>query len=143
MIWKTQPTIEGINTIGNGSMSGYLDIEFTEIGDDYLVAKMPVDHRTIQPFRILHGGASVVLAETLGSVASVLCIADMSKYQAVGVEINANHLSSAREGTVVYGTVRPIRVGRTMHVWNIEIKDERGKLMCVSRLTVAIVERSS
>jgi 1,4-dihydroxy-2-naphthoyl-CoA hydrolase len=143
MIWKTQPTIEGINTIGNGSMSGYLDIEFTEVGDDYLVAKMPVDHRTIQPFRILHGGASVVLAETLGSVASVLCIADMSKYQAVGVEINANHLSSAREGTVVYGTVRPIRVGRTMHVWNIEIKDERGKLVCVSRLTVAIVERSS
>jgi 1,4-dihydroxy-2-naphthoyl-CoA hydrolase len=143
MIWKTQPTIEGINTIGNGSMSGYLDIEFTEIGDDYLVAKMPVDHRTIQPFRILHGGASVVLAETLGSVASVLCITDMSKYQAVGVEINANHLSSAREGTVVYGTVRPIRVGRTMHVWNIDIKDERGKLVCVSRLTVAIVERSS
>jgi 1,4-dihydroxy-2-naphthoyl-CoA hydrolase len=143
MIWKTQPTIEGINTIGNNSMSGYLDIEFTEIGDDYLVAKMPVDHRTVQPFRILHGGASVVLAETLGSVASVLCIADMSKQQAVGIEINANHLSSAREGTVVYGTVRPIRVGRTMHVWNIDIKDERGKLVCVSRLTVAIVERSS
>jgi 1,4-dihydroxy-2-naphthoyl-CoA hydrolase len=143
MIWKTQPTIEGINTIGNNSMSGYLDIEFTEIGADYLVAKMPVDHRTVQPFRILHGGASVVLAETLGSVASVLCIADMSKQQAVGIEINANHLSSAREGTVVYGTVRPIRVGRTMHVWNIDIKDERGKLVCVSRLTVAIVERSS
>jgi 1,4-dihydroxy-2-naphthoyl-CoA hydrolase len=143
MIWKTQPTIEGINTIGNNSMGGYLDIEFTEIGADYLVAKMPVDHRTVQPFRILHGGASVVLAETLGSIASVLCITDMAKYQAVGVEINANHLSSAREGTVVYGTVRPIRVGRTMHVWNIEIKDERGKLVCVSRLTVAIVERSS
>jgi 1,4-dihydroxy-2-naphthoyl-CoA hydrolase len=143
MIWKTQPTIEGINTIGKDSMGGYLDIEFTEVGDDYMVAKMPVDHRTVQPFRILHGGASVVLAETLGSIASVLCITDMAKYQAVGVEINANHLSSAREGTVVYGTVRPIRVGRTMHVWNIEIKDERGKLVCVSRLTVAIVERSS
>jgi 1,4-dihydroxy-2-naphthoyl-CoA hydrolase len=142
MIWKTQPTIEGINTIGNSSMSGHLDIEFTEVGDDYLVAKMPVDHRTVQPFRILHGGASVVLAETLGSVASVLCITDMSKYQAVGIEINANHLSSAREGTIVYGTVRPIRIGRTMHVWNIDIKDERGKLVCVSRLTVAIVERS-
>jgi 1,4-dihydroxy-2-naphthoyl-CoA hydrolase len=143
MIWKTQPTIEGINTIGKDSMGGYLDIEFTEVGDDYMVAKMPVDHRTVQPFRILHGGASVVLAETLGSIASVLCITDMSKYQAVGVEINANHLSSAREGTVVYGTVRPIRIGRTMHVWNIEIKDERGKLVCISRLTVAIVERGS
>ena len=84
----------------------------------------------------------ITAAETLGSVASVLCLSDMSKYQAVGVEINANHLSSAREGSVVYGTVRPIRVGRTMHVWNIEIKNAEGKLICVSRLTVAIVERS-
>jgi 1,4-dihydroxy-2-naphthoyl-CoA hydrolase len=142
MIWKTYPTIEGINSISKNSMGDFVGIEFTEIGDDFLTAKMPVDHRTVQPFRILHGGASVVLAETLGSVASVLCITDMSKQQAVGVEINANHLSSAREGTVVYGTVRAIRVGRTMHVWNIEIKDEGGKLVCVSRLTVMIVERS-
>ncbi|MDZ7877998.1 MAG: hotdog fold thioesterase [Saprospiraceae bacterium] len=142
MIWKTQPTIEGINTIGKDSMGGYLGIEFTEVGDDYLVAKMPVDHRTVQPFRILHGGASVVLAETLGSIASVLCLSDMTKYQAVGVEINANHLSSAREGSTVFGTVRPIRIGRTMQVWTIDIRDERGKLICVSRLTVAVVERS-
>jgi 1,4-dihydroxy-2-naphthoyl-CoA hydrolase len=142
MIWKTYPTLEGINSISKNSMGDFVGIEFTEIGDDFLTAKMPVDHRTVQPFRILHGGASVVLAETLGSVASVLCITDMSKQQAVGVEINANHLSSAREGTVVYGTVRAIRVGRTMHVWNIEIKDEGGKLVCVSRLTVMIVERS-
>jgi 1,4-dihydroxy-2-naphthoyl-CoA hydrolase len=142
MIWKTYPTIEGLNSISKNSMGEYVGIEFTEIGDDFLTAKMPVDHRTVQPFRILHGGASVVLAETLGSVASVMCIADMSKQQAVGVEINANHLSSAREGSVVYGTVRAIRVGRTMHVWNIEIKDESGKLVCVSRLTVMIVERS-
>jgi 1,4-dihydroxy-2-naphthoyl-CoA hydrolase len=142
MIWKTYPTIEGLNSISKNSMGEYVGIEFIEIGDDFLTAKMPVDHRTVQPFRILHGGASVVLAETLGSVASVMCIADMSKQQAVGVEINANHLSSAREGSVVYGTVRAIRVGRTMHVWNIEIKDEGGKLVCVSRLTVMIVERS-
>jgi 1,4-dihydroxy-2-naphthoyl-CoA hydrolase len=142
MIWKTQPTIEGLNTISKNSMGDYLGIEFTEVGADFMTASMPVDHRTVQPFRILHGGASVVLAETLGSVASVLCIADMSKQQAVGIEINANHLSSAREGTVVYGTVRPIRVGRTMHVWSIEIKDGNGKLVCISRLTVAIVERS-
>ncbi len=141
MIWKTPPTLEIMNNIGKGSMSDHVGIEFVESGDDFLTAKMPVDQRTVQPFRILHGGASVVLAETLGSIASVLCLDDMSKQQAVGVEINANHLSSAREGAFVYGTVRPIRVGRTIHVWNIEIKDERGKLVCVSRLTVAVVER--
>lgn len=141
MIWKTAPTLEVLNNIGKGSMSDHVGIEFVESGDDFLTAKMPVDQRTVQPFRILHGGASVVLAETLGSIASVLCLADMSKQQAVGVEINANHLSSAREGAYVYGTVRPIRVGRTIHVWNIEIKNEQGKLVCVSRLTVAIVER--
>ena len=141
MIWKTTPTLEVMNNIGKGSMSDHVGIEFVASGDDFLTAKMPVDQRTVQPFRILHGGASVVLAETLGSIASVLCLADMSKQQAVGVEINANHLSSAREGAYVYGTVRPIRVGRTIHVWNIEIKDESGKLVCVSRLTVAVVER--
>ena len=142
MIWKTAPTLEVMNNIGKGSMSDHVGIEFVESGDDFLTAKMPVDARTVQPFRILHGGASVVLAETLGSVASVLCLTDMSKQQAVGVEINANHLSSAREGSYVYGTVRPIRVGRTIHVWNIEIKNEQGKLVCISRLTVAVVERS-
>ena len=142
MIWKIPPTLDVLNDINKNSMGEHLGIEFTEFGDDFITASMPVDHRTVQPFRILHGGASVALAETLGSVASVLCLSDMSKYQAVGVEINANHLSSAREGTVVYGTVRPIRVGRTMQVWNIEIKNAEGKLICVSRLTVAIVERS-
>jgi 1,4-dihydroxy-2-naphthoyl-CoA hydrolase len=142
MIWKTPPTIDILNNIGKDSMSGYLGIEFTAFGDDFLTASMPVDNRTVQPFRILHGGASVALAETLGSVASVLCLADMTKQQAVGVEINANHLSSAREGTVVYGTVRPIRIGKTIQVWNIEIKNESGKLICISRLTVAVVERS-
>ena len=142
MIWKTPPTLDILNDIGKDSMSGHLGIEFTEFGDDFMTASMPVDHRTVQPFRILHGGASVALAETLGSVASVLSLSERAKYQAVGVEINANHLSSAREGSVVYGTVRPIRVGRTMQVWNIEIKNAEGKLICVSRLTVAIVERS-
>ena len=142
MIWKTPPTLAVLNDIGKDSMSGHLGIEFTEFGDDFMTASMPVDHRTVQPFRILHGGASVALAETLGSVASVMCLSDMSRYQAVGVEINANHLSSAREGSLVYGTVRPIRIGRTIQVWNIEIKNAEGKLICVSRLTVAIVERS-
>jgi 1,4-dihydroxy-2-naphthoyl-CoA hydrolase len=141
MIWKVKPNLEFLQSIGANSLSDNLGIEFTEFGDDFLTAKMPVDHRTVQPFRILHGGASVALAETLGSVAAVLMLEPGSKKQVVGVEINANHLSSAREGTVVYGTVKPIRVGRTIQVWNIEIKDEQGKLVCISRLTIAVVER--
>lgn len=141
MIWKVKPSLEILQQIGVNTMSDNLGIEFVEYGDDYLTAKMPVDHRTVQPFRILHGGASVALAETLGSVASVLTLEKGTKKQVVGVEINANHLSSAREGSWVFGTVKPIRVGRTIQVWNIEIKDENGKLVCVSRLTCAIVER--
>jgi 1,4-dihydroxy-2-naphthoyl-CoA hydrolase len=116
MIWKIQPSLELLNNIGKNTLSDNLGMQFVAFDDDSLTASMPVDHRTVQPVRILHGGASVALAETLGSVASVLCIADHSKQQAVGVEINANHLSSAREGTTVFGTVRPIRVGRTIHV---------------------------
>jgi 1,4-dihydroxy-2-naphthoyl-CoA hydrolase len=141
MIWKVKPNLEFLQSIGANTLSDNLGIEFTEFGDDFLTAKMPVDHRTVQPFRILHGGASVALAETLGSVAAVLMLEPGSKKQVVGVEINANHLSSAREGTVVHGTVKPIRVGRTIQVWNIEIKDEQGKLVCISRLTIAVVER--
>lgn len=140
MIWKTLPTLDILNTIGKNSLSEHLGIEMIEIGHDYLKAKMPVDHRTVQPFRILHGGASVAFAETLGSVASVLCV-DTSVYQVVGVEINANHLSSVREGSVVYGTVQPIRVGRTIHVWGIDITDESGKKICISRITIAVVKR--
>ena len=123
------------NTLGEN-----LGIEFTEIGADFLVAKMPVDSRTVQPYRLLHGGASVALAETLGSVASHLCIEDLDKKMAVGVEINANHLRPATRG-FVFGKVTAIRVGRSMHVWSIEITDERGKLVCVSRLTVAVVDK--
>lgn len=141
MIWKIIPALETLQQIGVNSMSDALGIEFVEYGNDFLTAKMPVDHRTVQPFRILHGGASVALAETLGSVASVLTLEPDSKKQVVGVEINANHLSSAREGSWVFGTVKPIRIGRTIQVWNIEIKDENEKLICVSRLTCAIVER--
>jgi 1,4-dihydroxy-2-naphthoyl-CoA hydrolase len=141
MIWKVKPSLEILQQIGTNTLSENLGIEMVEFGDDFITAKMPVDHRTVQPFRILHGGASVALAETLGSVASVLTLKSGSNKQVVGVEINANHLSSAREGTWVYGTVKPIRVGRTIQVWNIEIKDENGKLVCVSRLTCAIVER--
>ena len=142
MIWKKHMTLDALNAFSKNTLTEALGIEFTEIGDDFLTARMPVDARTVQPFRILHGGASVALAETLGSLASTFSLEDLTRQQPVGVEINANHLSSAREGSFVIGTVKPIRVGRTMHVWNIEISDERGKLVCVSRLTVAIVERS-
>jgi 1,4-dihydroxy-2-naphthoyl-CoA hydrolase len=139
MLWTTKPDIDTINNSGKGTLTDHLGIEFIEIGDDYMVAKMPVDSRTIQPFRLLHGGASVVLAETLGSLASTLCI-DLSKYQPVGIEINANHLRSVREGGVVFGRVTAVRVGRSLHVWQIDITDEKGRLNCVSRLTVSIIE---
>lgn len=138
-IWRTDFNLEGLNSMNENCMVGHVGIEFTDYGDDFLVAKMPVDKRTHQPMGLLHGGASCVLAESLGSVASVLCVGDIVKYSVVGVEINANHLKSARSGWV-YGTVKPVRVGRRIHVWNIEIKNEDGELTCVSRLTVAVVE---
>ena len=141
MLWKIKSTPEIINKISENTLISNLGIEITEIGDDFIIAKMPVDARTVQPVRILHGGASVALAETLGSFASGLCIADNQKKKAVGIEINASHLSSAREGTFVYGKVTPLRIGRTMHFWQIEITNEDGKLVCISRLTVTIVER--
>jgi 1,4-dihydroxy-2-naphthoyl-CoA hydrolase len=135
-IWKTEPDLRHLNQIGQDNMAQHLGLEFTAFGDDYLEAKMPVDHRTKQPAGLLHGGASVVLAETLGSVASYLCAAQGKK--CVGIEINANHLKSVTEGFVT-GRVRPIRLGRSLHVWTIEIHNSAADLVCVSRLTVAIL----
>lgn len=112
---------------------------FTEIGDDYLVATMPVDHRTIQPAGLLHGGASVALAESLGSIASMLCLKSNTKMP-VGIEINANHLKATTSGRVT-GKVTSIRRGQNLHVWNIEIKNDKGDITCVSRLTVMIVDK--
>ncbi|MBC3786546.1 hotdog fold thioesterase [Spirosoma utsteinense] len=120
------------------SIVKHLGIEFTEVGDGYLVARMPVDGRTHQPFGILHGGASVVLAESLGSTASWMLLDDPAKQRAVGLEINANHLRSVQDGWV-YGRCTPIHTGRTTHVWDVRITDDRGKLVCISRLTVAII----
>lgn len=140
MIWNQAITLASINQLSANTLVEHLAIEFTEFGTDYLIAKMPVDHRTKQPMGLLHGGASVVLAETLGSVASYFVIADPNKQAAVGVEINANHLKSATSG-FVYGKVSPIRLGRSIHVWNIEIKNEAEQLVCVSRLTIAIIGR--
>lgn len=128
-----------IRLVTDKSLSQHLGIEFTEIGPDYLEATMPVDERTRQPFGLLHGGASVVLAETLGSVAAMLCIEDNEKAP-VGVEINANHLNSVQSGLVT-GRCTPIKVGRRLQVWQIKIRDEQDRPVCVSRITIAIVER--
>lgn len=138
-IWFQPTTIEQVNALFAGvrDISQYLDLRLTEIGDDYLRGTLPVDERTRQPFGLLHGGASVVLAETLGSVASNLVI-DSSKFHAVGQEISANHLRSARSGRVT-GTVRPVYIGGRSHVWDIQIHDDAGKLTCVSRLTMAVI----
>ncbi len=126
-----------LNEMSKGSMVDYLAIQFTKIGDDFLEATMPVDHRTKQPMGLLHGGASVVLAETLGSVAASILI-DLNSHYAVGLEINANHIKSARDG-VVTGRATPIHVGKGTHVWGIEIKNELGELVAISRITMAIL----
>ena len=120
-------------------MVGNLGIEFTEIGDDYLVGTMPVDERTTQPYGILHGGASVTLAETLGSMASTLTI-DTEKYICVGQEINANHIRPVNSG-VVSGRAQPVHLGRSSQVWEIRITNQDNKLVCISRLTMAIVAK--
>ncbi|WP_413287856.1 hotdog fold thioesterase [Bdellovibrio sp. HCB337] len=139
MIWTKKPDLESLKKASANTMVDHLGIEFTEIGDDYLIAKMPVDHRTKQPAGLLHGGASVTLAETMGSIASVFCLPTQNKMP-VGIEINANHLKSATSG-FVWGKVTPIRVGQSLHVWNIEIHNDKKETVCVSRLTVMIVDR--
>ena len=131
--------LDGLNNMSEGCMVEHLGIEFTEIGDDFLIATMPVDHRTKQPMGLLHGGASVALAETLGSVGATLCI-DLNKQHAVGLEINTNHIKSARSGLVT-GKATPIHLGRGTHVWSIEIKNEDNQLVAVSRITMAILDR--
>ena len=142
MIWFNKgATVSHLADLGRGTMSEHLGMEFTGLGDDFVSAKMPVDHRTRQPYGILHGGASCVLAETLGSIASALVI-DNDRFICVGIEINANHIRSAKEG-YVSGTARPIHIGSTTHVWDIRIVDEKDKLVCISRLTVAILPKRS
>jgi 1,4-dihydroxy-2-naphthoyl-CoA hydrolase len=138
-IWAKDFTLESLNQTARNTIEEQLGIRFTEIGDNYIKASMPVDHRTHQPFGILHGGASVVLAESLGSRASYLCLRSKD-HIAVGVEINANHLKSVSEGEVT-GLVKPIQLGRQLHVWEIRIYNSQEKLVCISRLTVAIVPK--
>lgn len=131
-------SVESLRPFGKGTMSEHLGIEWLDLGDDFLKAKMPVDHRTNQPYGLLHGGASCVLAETLGSVASYLVI-DSSQFYCVGIEINANHIRSVKNG-FVYGVCSPLHLGSSTHVWDIRITNEEGKLVCISRLTVAVMK---
>jgi len=135
-IWKKQPIVEMLQVFSNNTMVQHLGIEFTEVGDDFLEARMPVDARTLQPFGLLHGGASATLAETLGSIGAYHCI-DENK-TCVGLEINANHIRAARSGWVT-GRAMPLHLGRTTHVWEIKITDDLGDLTCVSRLTMMIL----
>lgn len=136
MIWRRQTTLDALNAMNEGTMMALLDIRYVALTDDALEATMPVDHRTHQPFGLLHGGASVVLAETLGSMAGYLCTEGDQKV--VGLEINANHIRSVRSGRV-RGVCKAIHTGRRSQVWQIEIFDEEERLCCTSRLTTAVV----
>lgn len=137
-LFRPGSTVEILNALSTGTAMEPLGIEFTELGPDFLRASMPVDARTRQPYGLLHGGASVLLAETLGSTAGNLCVPP--DRVCVGIEINANHLRGVREG-VVTGTARPLHVGGRTQVWEIRIEDDRARLVCISRLTLAVVER--
>jgi 1,4-dihydroxy-2-naphthoyl-CoA hydrolase len=138
-IWKSPRSVEQLNAARGGTLIEHLGIEFTEIGEDFIRATMPVDGRTRQPFGLLHGGASVALAETLGSMGAAMCV-DSPEYDCVGQEINANHVRAARSG-IVTGTARPLHVGGRSQIWMIDIVNEAGKLVCTSRLTMAILRR--
>ena len=141
-IFDNNITLEALNKLSRKTLAEHLGMEFTAIGDDFIEARMPVDHRTHQPLGLLHGGASVALAETLGSVAATCCI-DTTKQFCVGLEINANHLRSVKEG-FVKGKASPIHVGKKTQVWEIKIVNETtGDLVCISRITIAVLEKKS
>jgi 1,4-dihydroxy-2-naphthoyl-CoA hydrolase len=137
-IWfNKELTIDQLNALNHQNMAEHVGIVWNGLGDDYLQATMPVDERTKQPYGLLHGGASCVLAETIGSVASAMVV-NNTQFYCVGLEINANHVRSAREGLVT-GIAKPLHLGRQTHVWDIKIYDSQEKLVCVSRLTVAVL----
>lgn len=136
-LWTTLPDLAYLNGLRQNTICDVLDITFDAFDDQSISASMVVDHRTHQPFGLLHGGASVVLAETLGSMASYMCI-DTTKFYCVGLDVNANHLRAVRSGRVS-AVARPVHIGRTTHVWDIRLTDDNGKLNCISRLTMAVV----
>ena len=139
-IWFKRPDVRVLNRLHRHTAVERLGIVITEVGDDFLRGAMPVDARTVQPFGLLHGGASVLLAETLGSAAAMCCV-DLDTASCVGLDINANHVRSARSGAVT-GTARPLHLGRASHVWEIHIADEAERLVCVARLTMLVVPKS-
>jgi 1,4-dihydroxy-2-naphthoyl-CoA hydrolase len=140
-MFKRHLNLDDIRKFSQNTMVDHLGIEFLGIGEDYITARMPVDHRTVQPYRILHGGASVVLAETLGSIAADASVED-DRFTCVGLEINANHIRPVREGQgYVYGTARAHHIGKSTQVWEIKINDEQQRLVCISRITMAVVEK--
>ena len=140
-IWRSLRTLEELNGNRDGTLIENLGILFTEIGDDFVRGTMPVDARTVQPYGLLHGGASVALAETLGSMGAAMCV-DADEYQVVGQEINANHVRAARSGLVT-GTARAVHLGGRTHVWSIEIVNDAQKLVCISRITMAVIKRGA
>ena len=140
-IWRSLRTIEELNGNREGTLIANLGILFTEIGADFVRGTMPVDTRTVQPYGLLHGGASVALAETLGSMGASMCV-DAAEFQVVGQEINANHVRAARGGLVT-GTARAVHIGGRTHVWTIDIVDEAQKLVCISRITMAVIKRGA
>jgi 1,4-dihydroxy-2-naphthoyl-CoA hydrolase len=140
-IWRSLQSIEQLNANGCGTLIENLGILFTEIGDDFVRGTMPVDTRTAQPYGLLHGGASVALAETLGSTGAAMCV-DAAEYQVVGQEINANHVRAARSGLVT-GTARAVHLGGRTHVWSIDILNDAQKLVCISRITMAVIKRGA
>jgi uncharacterized protein (TIGR00369 family) len=135
-IWKQPISLAALAAITQDTAVAWLGIEFLDIGEDFLTARVPVDHRTCQPYGVLHGGVSVVLAETLGSICSAYCVPEGTRV--VGLDINANHLKMTATGWVT-GTARPIHLGRSTQVWQIDLRNEAGELTCVSRLTVAVL----
>ncbi|HET9189029.1 MAG TPA: hotdog fold thioesterase [Rudaea sp.] len=140
-IWKQPVTLDQFNALNRNTMMQAIGIVFTEVGDDFLRATMPVDTRTHQPYGLLHGGASVALAETLGSAAGMMLV-DPAREIVVGIEINANHVRGVKSGTVT-GTARALHIGRSTQVWEIRIEDEGQRLVCISRLTLAVVPRAT
>ena len=140
-IWRNLWTVEDLNANRGGTLNENLGILFTEIGADFVRGTMPVDTRTMQPYGLLHGGASVALAETLGSTGAAMCV-DAAEYQVVGQEINANHVRAARSGLVT-GTARAVHLGGRTQVWSIDIVNEAQKLVCISRITMAVIKRGA
>ena len=138
-IWFKEPNLEEINSWSQGTILEHIGIEVTEVGDDYLEGTMPADHRTFQPYKLVHGGANIVLAETLGSIGGMLTI-DPDKYICVGQEVNGNHLRGVRSGTV-RGRAKQVHGGSKSQVWEIRLYDSNDKLSCISRLTLAVVEK--